>query len=266
MFSFLSRQAIAPESAEWITECHAWALANFDRRAFETHTRLVTPSKDFFPKRVKSPQEVATYTFERVVELAGVKHWPFKLVAPQDWLGQYQPKQLGLECSQRFVPAVSYSDDEFSLPISYHPEQLKKPEDLTATFAHIIAQHMVIQARELPPGGEDYFLQASEVLACFLGFGVMLANSAYTFRGGCGRCYNPMANREASLSESETVFSLAIFCKLKGIRNGEVFKYLKRYLRSEYKASVKQLAKSDSEIFKPVVTEISDWCHVSGRS
>ncbi len=45
----------------------------------------------------------------------------------------------------------------------------------------------------------------------------MFANSAFTFRGSCGSCYNPNATRDTYLSEQEATYALAIFAVLKGI-------------------------------------------------
>ena len=79
----------------------------------------------------------------------------------------------------------------------------------------------------------------------FMGFGVMLANSAYTFRGSCARCYNPRANRQASLSEAESVYALALFAHRKQIPRGDVFKHLKPYLKTSYKVAVRQIERRE---------------------
>jgi hypothetical protein len=80
-----------------------------------------------------------------------------------------------------------------------------------------MTQHLVAQSQLVPIGGENYFAEATEIVAVFMGFGILMSNSAYTFRGSCGRCYNADANRHASLSEDKMIFALAIFCRLKGI-------------------------------------------------
>ena len=92
-----------------------------------------------------------------------------------------------------------------------------------------------------PPGGVQYWPQATELLAVYLGFGLMFANSAFTFRGGCGSCYNPAANRDAYLSEQEATYALAIFAVLKGISNSTVTRHLKSHLRGFYKKAAKEV-------------------------
>ena len=80
------------------------------------------------------------------------------------------------------------------------------------------------------------------MLAVYLGFGLMFANSAFTFRGGCGSCYNPNANRDAYLSEQEATYALAIFCVLKEIPNSMVTGHLKSHLRGFFKRAVKEIS------------------------
>lgn len=87
----------------------------------------------------------------------------------------------------------------------------------------------------------ESFDATSELLAVFMGFGIMIANSAYTFRGSCARCYDPRANRNAALSEDEAIYCLALFCHLKNIENKRVTRYLKGYLRGSFKKARKQV-------------------------
>jgi hypothetical protein len=78
-------------------------------------------------------------------------------------------------------------------------------------------------------------------LATYTGFGIMFANSAFTFRGGCGSCYNPEANRDAYLSEREATYALAIFTVLKGIPLSAVTKHLKGHLRGVFRKAIKEI-------------------------
>jgi hypothetical protein len=80
-----------------------------------------------------------------------------------------------------------------------------------------------------------------------MGFGIMVANSAYTFRGGCGSCYNPLAERSAFLSQDEATFALALFCELKGVSQDAALSYLKKYLRPVFKKACKEIRHNSSE-------------------
>ncbi|ROS05472.1 hypothetical protein EDC56_1002 [Sinobacterium caligoides] len=247
MFGLLKTQPLlAEQSAEWIFSTFDWALKNFDSREFFTRSRLVQPTNEFFAGRVSSVHEKAENIFQHTLRYSGLQHWPVQLQAPE--LFQNTPAQsLNLLQVQRdsVSAALPALHSDIPLYVSYNPQQTLKAEDMSSNYAHLLAQHLVAQSGQLPPGGKDYFLEATEVLAVFMGFGVMFANSAYTFRGGCGSCYNAAANRQATLSENEVVFSLALYCQLKEIPASEATRHLKKHLRRSYKQALKQIAGLD---------------------
>ncbi len=258
-----AKPLVDQNSADFIFSTVAWVLQNFDHEEFFSRTGLVAPSNEFFPGRVSSVDEKAHNIFQHTLRYAGLRHWPFELrsmierevnsecqvqPAPQD--------ELALIHRNSF-PKVSMVDDgtdsgaygkevpviitQQPLFVFYNPQQTLKPEDLSASYAHVLAQHLIIQSKQQPPGGNQFFAEASEVLASMMGFGVLLSNSAYTFRGGCGSCYNAMANRQPALTELDSVFVLALFCRLKGIATKDAILHLKKHLRSSYKQAVKQI-------------------------
>jgi hypothetical protein len=240
---FKFRPLIDSSSADWIYETFEWALLNFDIQEFYQRSELVLPTNDFFPGSVDSVHAKAENIFGHTLKYTGLTHWPFRLEAPEIFknLPAHQIALTSIERnSVQVMLPVSY---EQPLSLTYNPQQTLKPEDLSSSFAHMIAQHMLLQSHKLPPGGVDYLTEGSEILAVFMGFGVMLTNSAYTFRGGCGSCYNAQANRVASLSENELVFALALYCRLKGIENSHAAAYLKKHLKSNYKRACKQIDK-----------------------
>lgn len=243
---FSPRPLIADDSAQWIMDAAQWVLTHFDREEILNRSRLIQPSNEFFPGRVDSIHSKAQNIFNHTLTYCGLAHWPFQLQAPGAFL-PIDTQQFPLEglpqgsIERNSEQPLAPLNSRLPLNISYVPQQVGKPEDLSSSFAHFIAQHAVLQARELPPGGAEYFPEATELLAVFMGFGVMFANSAYTFRGGCGSCYNAAANRQATLSEDEVVFALALYCQLKAIPKSEATRYLKKYLRGSYKKALKQI-------------------------
>lgn len=239
------------DSAEWMFETFAWALTHFDRVEFFKRSRLIQPTNDFFPGRVDNVHAKAENIFQHSLNYAGLKHWPLTLQAPEHFQNT-APQPLRLEHVQRqsgdtLLPATA-SDEKLFL--SYNPQQTLKPEDLASSFAHGFSQHLVMQSQQLPPGGADYFSEATEVVGIFMGFGIMFANSAYTFRGGCGSCYNGAANRQATLSENEVVFALALYCRLKGIATKDATRHLKNHLKGAYKKAIKQIDSQPEQLEK----------------
>ncbi len=268
--SFLKpKPLIDQNSADFIFSTVAWVLQNFDNEEFFNRTRLVAPSNEFFPGRVNSVDEKAQNIFTHTVSYAGLDHWPFTLKSlrereasrecqvppvPQGILALIQRNsfvkataakpeldkgtgEVDKQLTDTYGVQVSVMNSAQPLFVFYNPQQTLKPEDLSASYA----QHLIIQSAQQPPGGNQFFAEASEVLASMMGFGILLANSAYTFRGGCGSCYNAMANRQPALTESDSVFVLALFCRLKGISDKEATAHLKKYLRGSYKRALKQI-------------------------
>lgn len=254
--SFLKPKPLVDENtANFIFSTVAWVLQNFDYEEFFTRTRLIAPTNDFFPGRVSSVDEKANTIFQHTLRYSGLLHWPFELrslvdtglnsecqvqPSPQPELAVIHRNSFPQGLLDSSVPVIMTKQPLF---VFYNPQQTLKPEDLSASYAHVIAQHLMIQSGQLPPGGSQFFIEASEVLASMMGFGVLLSNSAYTFRGGCGSCYNAMANRQPALTEMDNVFMLALFCRLKGIDYSSATRHLKKYLRPSYKQAVKQINK-----------------------
>lgn len=251
---FKTKPLIDSNSADFIFTTVAWVLQNFDHEEFFKRTRLVAPSNDFFPGRVSSVDEKAQNIFQHTLRYAGLRHWPFELKslvardmnnecevqpAPQDELALIYRNSYPRD--GMYVKDVPVIITQQPLFVFYNPQQALKPEDLSASYAHVLAQHLIVQSKLQPPGGLQFFAEASEVLASMMGFGVLLSNSAYTFRGGCGSCYNSMANRQPALTELDSVFLLALFSRLKGITYKEATRHLKKHLRASYKKAVKQV-------------------------
>lgn len=245
MLHWFQKELISSAAADWIDECALWSVEKFGSKAFLEDTQLVLPDATHFPEKVSGPGPMAQYVLHRVTQLAGVAHWPWQICDSRQATAN-SPALIGVDTQQRFLEsgppqAQSSPTSAITLQVPVVVDQLSKPQDLVASIAHTCAQHMLWQSQETPPGGMAYFEQAAEVLAVFSGFGIMLTNSAYTYRGSCARCYNPRANRQASLSESESVYALALFCHLKKIPSDKVFKYLKPHLKNSFKLASKQI-------------------------
>lgn len=244
---FQSKDLIDDDSAQWIFDVFEWATTCFDKEEFVQRSVLVQPSNEYFPGKVENQHQLAENIFNRTLQYAGLQGWPFVLVKPDEFM-PLPPPNLNISPTTAIhrnsqTPRLLPCKAEAQLKLSYRPEQTGKPADLSSNFAHLIAQHLVMQSGNLPPGGNDLVLPATEVLAIYLGFGVLFANSAYAFRGGCGSCYNAKANRQSSLTEDETVFTLALYCHKKRISKRDATRYLKPHLKTSYQRAIKQIEK-----------------------
>lgn len=258
MFSFLKSKPVVDETtAQYLTQNFLWLRDNFDRDFFENHTVLVLPTDQYFPDRASSEREMAEALSKRIIGYAGLTQWPFQLVEPQHYAPQ-TPPLLGLNPQQRNQPASSTKNlppqaqsiietSSEALNFSYASAMMKKPMDLVGSISKNIAQHYLMQSQQMPPAGPESFDATAEMLAIFMGFGVMIANSAYTYRAGCGSCNDPRSNRSVSLSEDESIYCLALFCHLKKIDSKQVMPSLKGYLRAPFKQARKQIERANIE-------------------
>ncbi|WP_456406636.1 hypothetical protein [Thiolapillus sp.] len=236
MFSLLFKRKPPLDEASllWLFDVFGWSFRNFSPAVFYQQTRLVLPTNEFFPGKVSSVQGMAELVFERVAEYAGMGHWPWQVVeqshcyrdsgiAPPAGAGQAFPGD------RRLMSAGGQA-----LPVVYDMRHVGNPETLIAGFAHRLGQYLGQTAKEPPPGGVDNWPQATEVVAVYLGFGLMFANSAFVFpSGGCGSC-NTAAPRDNALSQWDCTYALALFTVLKGISPRLVRAHLKKSLRSYF--------------------------------
>lgn len=269
---FKKTKIVDADTSQNIRECFEWAINNFDREYFYKSTVLVHPTREYFPDRAGNEFAMAQALCKRILSYAGLSDWPFKVVAPQFFSPQ-MPRLLNLNTQVRInqgdendriesalVESVPVDSAETSvLELSYSSVMMKKPIDLVGSMSKNVAQHYLYQS-QLNSASKNsatiynqlnsapFFDASAEIVAIFMGFGVFIVNSAYTFRGSCAKCYDPRANRAAALSESEAIYCLALFCHYKQISSKKVLPSLKGYLRSSFKKARAQVKREFSDM------------------
>ena len=237
------------ETTLWLFDTFAWALRNLDARVFYDETILVTPSNEHFPGTENSAHGMANLIFNQVKEHAGLKHWPTKLINIAEGRPPKSPRieiNGALRGSKGIMPAGAVSHQ---LTIAYDPNQLRAPEVLIADYAHVLAHYLSSMSKEPPPGGAENWPHITEVVAVFMGFGVMMANSANTAKiRSCGSCSGPAVERSNALSQYDITYALAIFSCLKKIPPKEVLMNLKKSLRPFYKKAAKEVMNKTEEL------------------
>ncbi|GAA6206479.1 hypothetical protein [Thalassotalea sp. SU-HH00458] len=240
---FSAKPVIDDNSRLWIFDTFEWAIKYFNREVFLTETELVLPTNAFYPGRVGSVEEMAHQVFTYTVQYAGMQNWPLTLVAPQHLHSIDFPRlniEHGLRGKLSVIELAENSDQ--TIKFTFNPSQINQPQDLIASYVQQLATILVMQQKILPPGGKDFLPQAIDILSCVMGFGVIFTNTAYQFKGGCGSCYNPRANRQAALSEQDTVYALALFCLLKSKKAHEVKPHLKSHLRKPFTKAYQEIS------------------------
>ena len=238
---FKSTPVVDASSQNWILDTFVWALENFELPVFKKETKLILPNNQFYPGNVSSVHEMAQSVFDKTLTYAGLQHWPIKLVAPESFQQQNLPYLEFIDVKRGISAQLnSPLETEQFIKVSYNPNQVNQPQDLVASFAQAFAMIVIVQSGKTPPGGAEFLPQAVDLVACFMGFGVMFSNTAYQFKGGCGSCFNPYANRNVALSENDMIYCLALFSVLKLIDIKDVSPHLKSHLRAVFKKSYKE--------------------------
>jgi len=242
---FKSSPLVDPTTAAALQETFDWALERFDKTAFLESTQLVHPTREYFPDRADNELDMARALCQRICQYAGLSHWPFVVREPEKFSAQLPPL-LHLDTQHRQPEQLSAPEAQGELEVVYSSAMMRKPMDLVGSMSKNIAQHFLHQSQQVPPAGPESFDAAAEVIAIMMGFGLFIANSAYTFRGSCARCYDPRANRAPALSEDEAIYTLALFCHHKNLPNKDVTPSLKNYLRRSFKKARRQIARTTS--------------------
>lgn len=274
MFStfFKTKPVVDEASKEWIFDTFAWCIEQLDGEFFKKNSELILPNNSFYPGSASSVAAMADKIFSNTLNYTGMTSWPLKLVSSEDFKQKPMP-QLSFESRLRGESAkvgtkvaaninsevssnISYkvegealvSSELTSVPavptidIAFHSSQLNQPQDLIAYLVQVQAGILVNQHGILPPSGKEVLPQTIDLVACFMGFGVIFANTAYQFKGGCGSCNNQNLNRQAALPELETVYALALFCVIKAVDIKPIKKALKSHLNKPFRQAYKEIS------------------------
>jgi hypothetical protein len=241
---FKSDPVVDTGTRDWIFDSYAWAIENFELTVFKNDSQLILPTNQFYPGSVSSIHQMAQFVFEHTLKYAGMSAWPIRLVEPHQLTKTTLPLLKVSDNLRGDNVSITVENEQVQMiDISYNPAQVNQPQDLVSSFAQVLATILVLQSKVLPPGGKEFIPQAIDLVACFMGFGVIFSNTAYQFKGGCGSCNNRSANRQASLPEQETVYALSVFCVLKSIPAKRVLPHLKKHLKRNFKKAVKEVEK-----------------------
>jgi len=254
---FKTKPVIDESSKEWIFDTFSWCVEQLDGDFFKENSELILPTNSFYPGTSTSVEEMANTIFSNTLKYSGMNSWPLKLVSSDNYVQKEMPQfffqsrlrgdsakvrsQVSNEITYK-MEGEKLTDSKPRIDIAFHSSQLNQPQDLIAYLVQRQAGILINQHGILPPGGKDLLPQTIDLVACFMGFGVIFANTAYQFKGGCGSCNNRNINRQPALPELETVYALALFCLLKGVEVKAVKKELKPHLYKAFRQAYKEIA------------------------
>lgn len=242
---FKSKPLLSQSDIEFQVATFKWLLKNFGGDDFYKTTKLVLPTKDYFPSKVNSPEGAASETFEAVKKHAGLENWMCKLEIQEEDADPVVAPTLAIQNAPTSPHGTFQATEENEVVITYNPALASQPTQLVATFAHELAHYLTATSKEDPPGGWENWEFATDIAATFLGFGVFMANSAFSFSQYTNSdSQGWKSSRNGYLSESEHIYALAIFIELKGISAELASGHLKPHLKKLLKKAHKELDNS----------------------
>jgi len=243
---FKSKSILTQSDTDFQIATFKWLLKNFGGEDFYQDTQLVLPTREFFPSEVLSPEQAAVETFEMVRKYAGLENWPCRLEVQEQDVSPILAPTLVVKNAPSTPLGTIQSTEADEIIISYNPSICNRPNQLVATFAHEISHYLTATANEPPPGGWDNWEFATDITATFLGFGIFMANSAFSFNQYTGSdSQGWQTNRSGYLSESEHLYALAIFLALKELPISNASGFLKPNLKKLLKRAVKEIGNTN---------------------
>ena len=159
------------------------------------------------------------WLFDRTRTLLGMKDWPCALVPHEDAPTTKELLGAGVPyAGERSGGAAgTFSMTADGPRITWSPEIVRDPEGFIATMAHELSHYILQGVESEPPGGAEAEEPATDVCAVLLGFGVFLANNAFTFeQHQDGVMQGWSAVRRGYLDEMQLAHALAIHLELNG--------------------------------------------------
>ena len=255
---FAPKEIIDENTKNWIFDTFAWAIENFDINVLKNESKLILPNNEFYPGSVNSVEEMANSMFTQTKAYAGMQQWPVQLTSSTPEVNiAIEDLTLGQKIRGEHAQVTLNTPDR-KLQLGFNPHQVNQPQDFIANISQALASILVISNKVLPPGGKDYLPQAIDLVACFMGFGVIFANTAYQFKGGCGSCNKANLNRQVALTEPETLYALALFCVLKKESIKNVKGHLKTHLRKDFEHACKSISQMISTSTQPALLAFVD--------
>lgn len=255
MFGLFDKKSLLDEDVIlWMFDCYAWMLRNLNASVFYNQTRLVCPNNDFFPGEENTPEAKSQLILRQVAEHAGMQHWPVSLVDEDTYLASSfvsaaprltAPGQV--RGTGALQPALNTPED--ALFVVYQPQLLRNPQALIANYAQMLGNYLGYSVAEPPPGGPENWPMLTEMIAIFMGFGLMYTNTSGNVRvSSCGSCQGPVAERVNYLSQYDAAYALAMFCSLKGIAFSDVRPFMKKTLHAFFKKALLDVESHESEL------------------
>lgn len=243
MFNILKKPPLLPEeSRQFQIDCYTWLLTHFGGDDFYQGAALILPTDDFFAPEDRTLELTAEDVFYKVKQYAGLVKWPVSLVAQEEDPDPHVAPTLIIQGVDAKPLGTFSANEENEHTITYNPRVQTNPTQMVATFAHELSHFLTSTSPEPPPGGWGNWEYATDICATFLGFGIFMGNSSFSFsQYSEGTTIGWKTASSGYLSEQEHAYALALFLLLKELPAKEALRYCNTNIRSYLKRALKEL-------------------------
>lgn len=246
---FKHRPPVDEEEYDWLLACFAWLTKEFGGNSGLRSAPLILPSREFFPYSKLTGHERALELFGQVKALAGMSEWQCDLIPGAASREHRVTTGHALKHHGKSPPLGTFGYADGRYYVTYNPAALADPVGLVATFAHELSHYLVHTAETTPPGGRELEEHATDLAAVFMGFGVLMANSAKSF--GQFQNFGEMGwqmQARGYLSENALTTGLALFVVASGVDAIDAEGALKEYLRKPFRRAVKAIRRDHPDL------------------
>lgn len=239
MWPFARRPIVDDDTAVWHRENFAWLVDHFGSDAF-TQKKLVLPRPGYFVTDGEKGHAFAVRIFAQVKVHCGMTDWEADLVVDDNPLANDSALSVAMVAPQKHAVG-SFGVAGNRIQISYVPSLLARPERLIATFAHELAHYLLATVRQPPPCEDDEREFLTDLAAVYLGFGVFLANTRFSFetlQSGAEQGWR--WSRSGYLPEADLIFALALFLRAKHLDAAPALACLKPHLAKMLRRTLRQ--------------------------
>jgi len=245
MFGFGKPDVPPEEVVDWLFQAFAWLMREGGGWWEFSHRKLILPTPEFFPIGGEGA-DLAEGLLYQVKQHAGMDDWPVTLEEHEDDPTRTELfGRIAMDGTDHGGTAGTFRGHGgagLTSIITYSPKLLTDPAKLVATLAHEIGHYLLADAQTAPPGGWEREEQATDVCAVFLGFGVFLANSAFTFSQWTdGQWQGWRTSSLGYLNEQTLAYALGIFLRLRELDAKPALRHLDENPKSYLKDALKDL-------------------------
>jgi hypothetical protein len=235
------RKLVDADVADWQFDQFEWLIDNFSSGPGLPDSELWQPIPEHFPK---ATGDLGPHIFSVVCQQCGFDAGSFDLIAVEPVKGEELGGLAFTHPSENSAAATYQIEeiDEAAVQETIHYDKGLSPLNLVATFAHELSHALFFRSYDAWPGDEELHELFTDLTAIYLGYGIFLSNTRFSFEGySATGIQGWKASGSGYLPEADMIFGLALFMRIKGLSDDAAREHLKPKLSKMLSIAMRQL-------------------------